>query len=162
MRSALICLALSSAFAEAFPQRQSHRNRAWDIGQEVLTSSGRIKGIASDWKPEVSSYLGIPYAIPPVGELRWTKPQAYQSNATFEANKFSPDCPANVINGTGSKISYESVAATVLSILGQAGDYFSEDCLTLNVWTKPQQGEVKKAVMIWIYGGGKLNKRSRL
>jgi carboxylesterase type B len=38
--------------------------------------------------------------------------------------------------------------------LGQAGDTFSEDCLTLNVWTKPQTGEKKKAVMVWIYGGG--------
>ena len=36
----------------------------------------------------------------------------------------------------------------------QAGDTFSEDCLTLNVWTKPQVGEEKKAVMIWIVGGG--------
>lgn len=31
---------------------------------------------------------------------------------------------------------------------------FGEDCLTLNVWTKPQTGEVKKAVLVWIYGGG--------
>jgi carboxylesterase type B len=30
----------------------------------------------------------------------------------------------------------------------------SEDCLTLNVWTKPQTGEKKKAVLVWIYGGG--------
>jgi carboxylesterase type B len=38
--------------------------------------------------------------------------------------------------------------------LGQAGDTFSEDCLTLNIWAKPQVGEKKKAVMVWIYGGG--------
>lgn len=114
----------------------------------MLICSGRVKGIASDWKPGVSSHLGTPYAIPPVGVLRWTKPQAHQSSATFDANKHSPDCPANVINGTESKISYGSVAATVVSILGEAGDYFSEDCLTLNVWTKPQRGEAKKAVMI--------------
>jgi carboxylesterase type B len=37
---------------------------------------------------------------------------------------------------------------------GQLGDKFSEDCLTLNVWTKPQTGEAKKAVLLWIYGGG--------
>jgi cholinesterase len=37
---------------------------------------------------------------------------------------------------------------------GQAGDTFDEDCLTLNVWSKPQGGEKAKAVMVWIYGGG--------
>jgi cholinesterase len=37
--------------------------------------------------------------------------------------------------------------------LGQIGDRFSEDCLTLNVWV-PSGGESKKAVMVWIYGGG--------
>jgi cholinesterase len=40
-----------------------------------------------------------------------------------------------------------------LTILGQFGDKFSEDCLTINVWTKPQAGEAKKAVLVWIYGG---------
>jgi carboxylesterase type B len=37
---------------------------------------------------------------------------------------------------------------------GQAGDTFDEDCLTLNVWSKPQSGDKAKAVMVWIYGGG--------
>jgi cholinesterase len=42
----------------------------------------------------------------------------------------------------------------VLAALAQIGDKFSEDCLTLNVWTKPQVGEANKAVLVWIYGGG--------
>ena len=41
-----------------------------------------------------------------------------------------------------------------MEVLDQVGDTFSEDCLTLNVWTKPQTGEAKKAVLVWIYGGG--------
>lgn len=40
-----------------------------------------------------------------------------------------------------------------LTILAQRTDTFSEDCLTLNVWTKPQLGDAKKAVLVWIYGG---------
>jgi carboxylesterase type B len=41
--------------------------------------------------------------------------------------------------------------------LGAGPDHtFDEDCLTLNVWAKPQTGEKKKAVLVWIYGGGKL------
>lgn len=39
-------------------------------------------------------------------------------------------------------------------MLAQDGDTFSEDCLTLNVWTKPQTGEKKKAVLIWLPAGG--------
>jgi carboxylesterase type B len=42
----------------------------------------------------------------------------------------------------------------LISILGEVEVTYSEDCLTLNVWTKPQTGEKKKAVLFWIYGGG--------
>jgi carboxylesterase type B len=41
-----------------------------------------------------------------------------------------------------------------MASLSQYGDAFDEDCLTLNVWTKPDSGEKAKAVLIWIYGGG--------
>jgi carboxylesterase type B len=41
----------------------------------------------------------------------------------------------------------------ILESLAQIGETFSEDCLTLNVWTKPQTGEPFKAVLVWIYGG---------
>lgn len=50
----------------------------WDIGQEVSTTSGSIKGHASSWQPEVSEYLGIPFAQPPVGPLRFAAPQKYR------------------------------------------------------------------------------------
>ena len=45
-------------------------------------------------------------------------------------------------------------AEKLLDEISQAGDTVSEDCLTLNVWTKPQTGEKAKAVLFWIYGGG--------
>jgi cholinesterase len=38
--------------------------------------------------------------------------------------------------------------------MSNAGAQYSEDCLFLNVWTKPQVGDAKKAVLVWIYGGG--------
>ena len=46
--------------------------------------------------------------------------------------------------------------------MAQDGDQISEDCLTLNVWTKPQSGEKKKAVLFWIYGGGEILSSARL
>lgn len=42
----------------------------------------------------------------------------------------------------------------MLAILSNNAGVYSEDCLNLNVWTKPQTGEGKKAVLVWIYGGG--------
>jgi len=47
-----------------------------------------------------------------------------------------------------------SVGLTVFEIMSNTNGKYSEDCLNLNVWTKPQVGEAKKAVLVWIYGGG--------
>lgn len=56
--------------------------------------------------------------------------------------------------GDGAKYNITAHGVQVmLSMLGQVTDTFHEDCLTLNVWTKPQTGETKKAVLFWIYGG---------
>jgi carboxylesterase type B len=41
-----------------------------------------------------------------------------------------------------------------MNAISQVDERFSEDCLTLNIWTKPQMGEGKKAVLVWIPGGG--------
>lgn len=50
---------------------------------------------------------------------------------------------------------YTASGISILNTFAQSGDAArnNEDCLTLNVWTRPQVGEQKKAVMIWIYGG---------
>jgi carboxylesterase type B len=61
---------------------------AWNIGQEVPTSSGIIKGHASSWQGEVSEYLGVPFAQPPVGPLSFSAPQPYKGSGVFDASKF--------------------------------------------------------------------------
>jgi carboxylesterase type B len=137
---------------------------SWSLALAILTGSEALaqvsvklpdgvtlEGQVSAWQPDVSEYLGIPYAQPPVNELRWRAPRAFKGNSSaISAKKFSPTCAANVpilgnINAPGGG---------VLALLSQRGDKYDEDCLTLNVWTKPQSGEKKKAVMAWIYGGG--------
>lgn len=85
----------------------------WRTGQAVKTTSGTVVGHSSTWMPGVSEYLGIPYALPPTGDLRFAAPKKYTGNSTLGAHKFSPDCPANVQSPPGSKITYSSVAVTV-------------------------------------------------
>ncbi|KAF2430923.1 alpha/beta-hydrolase [Tothia fuscella] len=131
-----------------------YASQQWSIGQLVTTSSGPVQGHAAGIHPEVSEYLGIPWAAPPVGNLRFMPAQPFNGgNQTFVADKFGADCPTlsakRATNSTGG-----SLANGVLTQLDQAGHNQSEDCLTLNVWTKPQTGEKKKAVLVWIYGGG--------
>src|ERR1700760_1952894 len=63
-------------------------NVSFKVGDQVKTASGSIKGHASTWKSQVSEYLGIPYATPPVGELRFEAPQAFTSKKDFAASKF--------------------------------------------------------------------------
>jgi cholinesterase len=58
------------------------------------------------------------------------------------------------VDANYTNANFTTVGMFLVTVLNQTGDVFSEDCLTLNVWTKPQVGEKKKAVMVWIVGGG--------
>ncbi|KAF2396160.1 alpha/beta-hydrolase [Trichodelitschia bisporula] len=109
---------------------------AAQAGAPVHTTSGTLLGSAGKYAPSVSAYLGVPFAQPPVGPLRWQPPQKYAAATTASprnATKFASDCP-----GT-------------LSLGGGPGG--SEDCLYLSVWTPAKAGDKLKAVMVWLYGG---------
>ena len=82
----------------------------------------------------VHSYKGIPYAAPPVGDLRWKPPQpAKPWKGIRVAKSFPATCPQP---------------------LPLAGPPQSEDCLGLNVWTPARSASDKLPVMVWIHGGG--------
>lgn len=97
----------------------------------VATSTGRLRGVA--WG-EGLAFLGVPFAAAPVGLLRFVPPQPYAWEGVLEATGFgwTPPQPAGpMLDG-----------ATAMS----------EDCLTLNVWTRSCSGS--KPVLVWVYGGG--------
>ncbi|KAF1991746.1 alpha/beta-hydrolase [Aulographum hederae CBS 113979] len=127
-------LSLHALAASAVPVQN------FTVGAPVKTSSGTIVGHAARHRVEVSEYLAVPFAEPPVGELRFAAPNAVNnSSRRIEAKEMSSGClapPSSSAAAFGSK----------------AGE-MSEDCLYLNIWTKPQTGEKAKAVLFWIYGG---------
>jgi para-nitrobenzyl esterase len=96
----------------------------------VLLDSGPVRGKAGDG---IRSYLGIPYAAPPVGLLRWRPPQPVASwTAVRDCLVFGPACPQPN---------------------QRPGGRYDEDCLTLNVWTPAQGPDDRLPVMVWIHGG---------
>jgi cholinesterase len=124
-------------------------DESFHVGQAVKTASGRIRGRPSLIHNEVSEYLGVPFAKPPVGKLRWAPPVVINESfaSTIEATKYGLSCIQ------AAPLSFLADPERTSS-LSAAENEMGEDCLTMNIWTKPQTGEKKKAVMIWIYGGG--------
>jgi para-nitrobenzyl esterase len=107
-------------------------------GLTAVTDRGSVKGTFSS-DGQVRTFLGIPYAAPPVGPLRWKPPQpAAKWSGVRSANSFGPRCmqtqlfPDMVFRDSGP----------------------SEDCLTLNVWAPAEKNVAPLPVMVWIHGGG--------
>jgi para-nitrobenzyl esterase len=107
----------------------------------VKIDTGQLQGVVADG---VASFKGIPFAAPPVGELRWRPPQPVRAwTGVREASEFGADCmqgrfgppPAAAAGAPASRVP-------------------SEDCLYLNVWRPADQTARNLPVMVWIYGGG--------
>jgi para-nitrobenzyl esterase len=109
-----------------------------DGGPEAKTSAGKIVGKMSA-DGAIREFLGVPYAAPPVGTLRWRAPQA---SAKWPGTKATTDF--------GSRCMQPNVNADM--IFHDPGQ--SEDCLTLNVWAPKASKGAKLPVMVWIYGAG--------
>ncbi|KAF2089200.1 carboxylesterase [Saccharata proteae CBS 121410] len=118
----------------------------------ALTSNGPIIGHKAANFSSVAEYLGIPYAQPPVGPLRFAEPQRYTKNSTFVASQFSPNCPqkeSGYLSYPDETPQFHRIATTFSSGLNQTQ---SEDCLTLNVWDSVSSPGPKPVIVLF-YGG---------
>lgn len=102
----------------------------------VAVTGGRVAGRAHNG---VTAFKGIPFAAPPVGNLRWQVPHpVHPWTGLKRADRFAPSCMQ---------------AAKWMRIFGSP-PAMSENCLYLNVWTPARSARSRLPVMVWIYGGG--------
>ena len=115
--------------------------------RQVKTENGWVRGLAAA-DPRITSYKGIPFAAPPVGENRWRAPQPCESwEGVLNAYDFKPISMQDV-----PPLDDRNVYTREWSVDPDIA--MSEDCLYLNIWTPAREGTEKLPVFVWYFGGG--------
>ena len=114
----------------------SQANNTFAVQTKI--KNGVIEG-SYDTKSGIQTFLGIPFAKPPVGPLRWKAPQPADTWAGVkETKKFGP----------------RAMQAPIFGDMDFKSDGISEDCLYLNVWTPAKRNAKNLPVLVYFYGGG--------
>ncbi len=103
---------------------------------QVKTANGILEGVDESG---IRAFRGVPFAQPPVGDLRWREPQPVKNwTGVRKAHNFGP----------------RAMKLPLFGDMGFRSDGISEDCLYLNVWTPAKAATDKLPVMVYFYGGG--------
>ncbi|MFI5161048.1 MAG: carboxylesterase/lipase family protein [Sphingobacteriales bacterium] len=111
--------------------------QAFAQGPKVKTANGVVEGTIDS--TGIHSFKGIPFAQPPVGDLRWKEPMPAKNwTGTLKADHFGPN----------------AMQKNVFGDMNFRSSKMSEDCLYLNVWTPAKSAKAKLPVLVYYYGGG--------
>jgi para-nitrobenzyl esterase len=128
--SLFILLVMASASAQP-------KNKTAGNDLQVRTANGMVEGVLES--SGIRSFKGIPYAAPPVGDLRWKEPQpAKDWTGVLKADHFGP----------------RAMQTNIFGDMNFRSDGMSENCLYLNIWAPKQQGKALLPVLVYFYGGG--------
>ena len=143
VRQVLLCATLMTlAFACGQPQVETAPPAATlDPAVPVTVTGGEILGAPADGNSDIVAFQGVPYAAPPVGDVRWKPPQPV---VTWDGVR-DATAPGASCMQTGP--------AWVRAPTVDEDDPESEDCLFLNIWA-PKATREPLPVMVWIHGGG--------
>ncbi|MHA8050458.1 carboxylesterase/lipase family protein [Aquirufa sp. ROCK-SH2] len=131
-------LAIGFAISTMFNAQAQVAKNTYSIDVQVKTKNGILEG-EFDTRSKVASFKGIPFALPPVGELRWKAPQEPKSwSGVLQAKQFGP----------------KAVQTPIFGDMGFRSNGMSEDCLYLNVWSPNPKEGAKLPVLVYFYGGG--------
>lgn len=107
------------------------------LAEPIAVDGGQIEGVTL--ASGVEAWLGVPFAAPPLRDLRWKAPQPVQPwQGVLHADRFAPEC-LQPLRGALQNHYFGNEAT-------------SEDCLYLNIWAP--KNAAKAPVVVWIYGGG--------
>lgn len=160
--AALAALALLPLASTAAAASVSHPLRSPAPPTVQLDNGLQLQGRVAPNASTVVEFLGVPFAQPPLADLRWMPPQEYQlsssssssngSSSVFDATVMPPSCWQYISRHPGI---LRTDAPEFM--IGKAG--MSEDCLKVSVWApagalEAEGGEGGLPVLIWFYGGG--------
>ncbi|KAK6069852.1 chlorogenic acid esterase precursor [Seiridium cupressi] len=150
MRLSSVALLSSAALLNAVPTLGSPTKQSCSKPDlTVQINSGTVLGAVDSANPDVRQFLGIPYAKPPLGDLRFAPSEAVESFGEFDATTLPPSCMQylsslpSIWNNEVNQFNQDGLNTT-----GRV----SEDCLTISVWA-PRGAKKNLPVLLWIYGG---------